>query len=105
MPTIEYCEVRITCGSSDEAAAIADALVAERLAACVHVAAIASVYEWQGVVEHDDEVLLTAITRLERCEAVVDQVGSMHSYDLPSITWVAIAGSSAYLAWVDEQTS
>lgn len=105
VPTIEYCEVRITCGSSDEAAAIADALVAERLVACVHVGSIASVYEWQGVVEHDDEVLLTAITRLERCEAVVEAVGSMHSYDLPSITWVAVAGSPAYLAWVDEQTS
>ena len=105
MSTLEYCEVRITCGSSDEAAAIADALVAERLVACAHVAPIASVYEWQGVVEHDDEVLLTAITRLERCAAVVDRVASLHSYDLPSITWVAIAGSPAYLAWVDEQTS
>jgi len=103
--TLEYCEVRITCGSSDEAAAIADALVAERLVACVHVAPIASVYEWQGVAEHDDEVLMTAITQLERCEAVVDRVASLHSYDLPSITWVAIAGSSAYLAWVDEQTT
>lgn len=105
MPTLEYCEVRITCGSSDEAASIADALVAERLVACAHVVAIASVYEWQGVVERDDEVLLTAITRLERCDAAVDLVASMHSYDLPSITWVAVAGSPAYLAWVDEQTS
>jgi len=102
---IEYCEVRITCGSPDEAAAIADALVVERLVACAHVASIASVYEWEGVVEHDDEVLLTAITRLERCEAVIDLVASMHSYDLPSITWVALSGSQAYLAWVDEQTS
>jgi periplasmic divalent cation tolerance protein len=105
VPTIEYCEVRITCGSSDEAAAIADALVAERVVACAHVAPIASVYQWQGVVEHDDEVLLTAITRLDRCEAVAEMVASIHSYDLPSITWLAVGGSPAYLAWVDAQTS
>ena len=105
MSSAEYCEVRITCGSADEAASIADALVVNRLAACVHVVAISSVYEWRGAVEHDDEVLLTAITRHERCDAVVDLVGSMHSYDLPSITWVTITGSPAYLAWVDEQTS
>ena len=105
MSTNEYCEVRITCGSTDEAAAIADALVDERLAACAHVAPIASVYEWQGAVEHDQEVLLTAITSAGRCEAVVERVSAMHSYDLPSITWVTISGSAAYLAWVDEQTS
>ena len=105
MASGEYCEVRITCGSADEAASIADALVANRLAACAHVAPISSVYEWQGVVERDAEVLVTAITRFERCDAAAEMVASMHSYDLPSITWVSISGSSAYLAWVDEQTT
>lgn len=103
--TFEHCEVRITCGSDDEATAIADALVARRLAACVHRAPMSSTYEWEGSVEHDDEVLLTAITRGACCDDIVDLVGTMHSYDLPSITWVAIAGTADYLDWVDRQTS
>ncbi len=100
-----YCEVRITCGSGDEAASIADALVDGRLVACAHVAPISSVYEWQGAVEHDDEVLLTAVTRTARCDQVVEHVLSVHSYDLPSITWVTLSGSPEYLAWVEAQTS
>jgi periplasmic divalent cation tolerance protein len=68
-------------------------------------APIASVYEWKSVVEHDDEVLLTVITRVGRFEAIVDLVRSMHSYELPAITSVAVSGTAEYLAWVHAQTT
>ncbi len=105
MSTTKHCEVRITCGSGDEAAVLADALVAARLAACVHRSRIASVYEWEGEVEHDEEVLLTAITRVEHVDAIAELVTARHSYDLPAITSVPLTGTTAYLAWVDAQTS
>jgi uncharacterized protein involved in tolerance to divalent cations len=31
-------------------------------------------------------------------------VRSLHSYDLPAITGIAVAGSTEYLAWVNAQT-
>ena len=102
--TLDHCEVKITCGSPDEAATIADALVEVRLVACAHLAPISSVYKWNDVVEHDDEVLLTAVTRVEHFDAIVDTVRSLHSYELPAITAVALAGSARYLAWVDART-
>lgn len=104
MTTLDHCEVRITCGSRDEAATIADALVEARLVACAHLAPISSVYEWKGVVEHDDEVLLTAVTRVEHFDAIVDKVRSLHSYELPAITGMALDGSAEYKAWIDAQT-
>ncbi|HSM65274.1 MAG TPA: divalent-cation tolerance protein CutA [Ilumatobacteraceae bacterium] len=104
MTTLGHCEVRITCGSREEAATIADALVDERLVACAHLASISSVYEWNGVVEHDDEVLLTVVTRVEHFDAIVDRVRSLHSYELPAITGVALDGSAEYKAWIDAQT-
>ena len=104
MTTLDHCQVSVTCGSRDEAAAIADALVRERLVACAHLSPISSVYEWNGVVEHDDEVLLTAVTRVDRFDAVVELVRSMHSYDLPAITGIGLAGSAEYLAWINTQT-
>ena len=61
MTTLDHCEVRITCGSHDEAATIADALVKAKLVACAHLVQISSVYEWRDVVEHDDEVLLISL--------------------------------------------
>jgi periplasmic divalent cation tolerance protein len=102
--TLDHCQVSVTCGSRDEANRIADALVHDHLVACAHLTPIASVFEWKGVVEHDDEVLLTAITRVDRFDAIVELVRSLHSYELPAITGVALAGSAEYLAWVDTQT-
>ena len=102
--TLGHCEVRITCGSREEAAVIADALVEGRLVACAHLVPIASVYEWKQVVEHDDEVLITAATRVDHFESIVETVRSLHSYELPAITAVALDGSRDYLAWIDEQT-
>jgi len=102
--TLDHCEVRITCGSREEATKIADALVEANLVACAHLVPIASVYEWKDVVEHDDEVLLTAATRVERFDAIVEKVRSLHSYELPAITGVALAGSPDYLAWINAQT-
>ena len=104
MTTLDHCEVRITCGSRDEATRIADALVEAKLVACAHLVPISSVYEWKDVVEHDDEVLLTAATRVERFDAIVDKVRSLHSYELPAITGVALAGSPEYLAWINART-
>jgi periplasmic divalent cation tolerance protein len=102
--TLGHCEVRITCGSREEAAGIADALVEGRLVACAHLVPISSVYEWKQVVEHDDEVLITAATRVDRFDAIVETVRSLHSYELPAITAVALDGSHDYLDWIDGQT-
>lgn len=102
--TLDHCEVSITCGSRDEAATIADALVEAHLVACAHLAPISSVYEWNNVVEHDDEVRLTVVTRVEHFDAIVDMVRSLHSYELPAITGVALAGSAEYMAWINAQT-
>ena len=98
-------EIHVTCGSRGEAVQIADALIARRLAACVHLAPIDSVYEWKGVVEHDEEISLNAKTRsalFDRIAAVIDE---LHGYDLPAITMTPMSGSPDYLAWIDEQTT
>ena len=61
-----YGEVAVNCGDREEARRIADELIARRLAACVHLAPIDSVYEWDGSVVHDQEISLTAKTRTKR---------------------------------------
>ena len=101
----EYGEVQVTCGSQEEAERIADALIGERLAACVHLSPIESVYEWDGAVEHDREIALAAKTRIALLDDVIGAVRARHSYDLPAITVVPMGGCTDYLAWIDEQTA
>ena len=96
--------VLVTAGSADEAAAIARALVEERLAACANVVpGIRSIYRWEGAVHDDAEVLLVVKTRADRFEALARRVGELHSYDVPEVIALpVVAGSARYLAWLDE---
>ena len=104
MPDYNHLLVSITTSSSEEADRIAKALVQERLAACVNIVpAITSIYRWQGEVHRDSEVLLIAKSRPELFESLAARVKALHSYEVPEIIALPIvAGSKAYLNWIDE---
>jgi len=104
MPEHDHLLVSITTGSSEEAERIAEALVEDRLAACVNIVpAITSIYRWQGEVHRDSEVLLIAKSRPELFESLAARVRELHSYEVPEIIALPIAaGSKAYLNWIDE---
>jgi periplasmic divalent cation tolerance protein len=98
--------VLVTCGSEEEALKIANALVENRLAACVNlVAPIRSVYRWEGKIWDEKEWLLIIKTQKHRFEELEKKVKSLHSYSVPEITSLPITeGSSAYLDWIKENT-
>jgi periplasmic divalent cation tolerance protein len=96
--------VLVTCGSEEEALKIANALVEDRLAACVNlVAPIRSIYRWEGKIWDEKEWLLIIKTQKHRFEELEKKVKSLHSYSVPEITSIPITeGSSAYLDWIRE---
>ena len=86
-----------TCPDADTAQRIADALVDERLAACVNLLpGVRSTYRWQGQVERAEEVLLLVKTTRER-------LPDLHPYELPELLAVEAAGLPAYLDWIARQ--
>jgi len=94
-----------TASTRAEAERIAETLVAEKLAACVQLSAIDSVYRWQGEVEHGAEIRISIKTRATLTEAVESRIKALHSYDVPQIVVVPIAGGSAdYLGWIAAET-
>jgi periplasmic divalent cation tolerance protein len=95
-----------TCPDTASAERIADALVGERLAACVNLLpAVTSVYRWQGQVERASEIQLLIKTTADRLEALGTRVAELHPYELPELIAVeARAGLPAYLDWVAAQT-
>jgi periplasmic divalent cation tolerance protein len=93
-----YC----SCPDAVSAQRIADALVQERLAACVnHVPGINSTYRWDGAVTTDSEALLLIKTTAARFEALTARLLELHPYDLPELIAVPVErGHAAYLEWV-----
>jgi len=98
--------VFITVPNEEDGAAIAQALVESRLAACVNIVKnVRSIYLWQGKIEDDSEVLMIAKTRLELFNALESRVKELHSYDVPEIIALPIiAGSADYLKWLNDST-
>lgn len=101
------CVALCACPDAATATRIADALVGERLAACVSVLpGMRSTYRWQGAVERADEVLLLIKTAAERVPALSARIVALHPYELPEVVAVeAAAGLPAYLDWVAAQST
>lgn len=103
---MEAVVVYVTAPDEDEAAKIAQTLVAERLAGCVNIVkGVRSIYSWQGKIEDDPEVLMIVKTQRHLFGALKDRVRELHSYTVPEIIALPVVeGSEDYLNWLDEAT-
>jgi periplasmic divalent cation tolerance protein len=98
--------VFITCKDSEEGKKIANELVQGRLAACVNLSKVESIYRWKGKVERSGEYLLIVKTVEERFEELRKKVKEIHSYEVPEIVGIKIeTGDKGYLDWLKESTS
>ena len=95
-----------TIDSPEQAGAIANVLVERKLAACVQISNIESVYEWQGATQNDSEYRLMIKTTSDRYDEVEAAIRELHSYDLPAIYAVALQRVYApYAEWVAENST
>lgn len=94
--------VLTTCPDQAIAEQIAQALVAEGLAACVNILpAMHSIYTWKGKMESTTEHLLLIKSQTRRYPAIQDRLRALHPYELPEIIAVPIThGLPDYLAWL-----
>lgn len=106
MPTDDYIIVLTTCNSSEVASSIAEVLVSNKLAACVNIINnVESVYQWQGKIERDKEILLIIKTRQSLFSQLEQTIQENHDYELPEIIAVPIeAGEQKYLNWIQSAT-
>ena len=102
----EYCEVVITADDADWLAGFTRRLVEDRLAACGHtVAAVRSIYRWEGAVQDDAEARVALHTRASHVPALVDRTNAEHPYDVPCVIALPIlSGNPAYLEWISAST-
>jgi periplasmic divalent cation tolerance protein len=93
-----------TIGKKEDAERVAQALVEERVAACVNiVSGVRSVYRWKGKIENDEELLLVIKTRRDRVDALKAALTARHPYEVPELVVMdVVAGHEPYLSWIDD---
>jgi len=98
-----YIVVLTTVGTKQFASDLASSIVSARLAACVQIQAVQSVYRWQGEVRSEPEWLLAIKTTGAKYAELERHIRANHSYETPEIVRVPIAGGSReYLGWIAE---
>ncbi|HEY95653.1 MAG TPA: divalent-cation tolerance protein CutA [Dehalococcoidia bacterium] len=102
---MEYCSIYVTAGSEKEAAGIGRTLIEEKLAACVNILPVTSIYRWEDTIEQEPEVVMFVKTRASLADEVTERIKSLHSYEVPCIVVLPIKqGNPDYLQWIDEST-
>lgn len=84
------------------AESLAEALVTQRLAACVKtLPACQAVYRWENQIEHHSEIPLVIVAHRSRYSELERYILAAHPYDVPEILAVDCAdGLPDYHHWV-----
>jgi periplasmic divalent cation tolerance protein len=95
---LAYC----TCPDQENAERIAEALVQERVAACVSIVpGVQSIYRWEDRVTQDAELLMLIKTTAARLPDLRAWIQALHPYDVPELIVQSITdGLEPYLNWV-----
>lgn len=100
----DHCIIMTTVADDATEKAIIDALLSERLAACIQVLPMQSWYRWKGEVCSEAERLLVIKTRNSLYSEVESTIVANHTYETPEVLRVAVEdGLPAYLNWIDEE--
>jgi periplasmic divalent cation tolerance protein len=97
-------EIHTTFASEEDAVSVVRTLVSERLCACAQVLpGVTSVYYWEGMLRHEQEVLVLLKTTPEAWPALRDRLTELHTYETPEIVALPIEHTTfEYLAWMKE---
>lgn len=103
---IKFVLVYVTASDQAEARHIGQALLRERLVACINLLGpVESHYWWKGKLETGHEWLLLAKTRATLGTAVIKRVKTLHSYTTPCVVALPLQkGNQDFLKWIAAET-
>ena len=84
---------------------IANQLVKQKLAACVNITKIDSVYSWKGKIQNDSEYLAFFKTTIKNKKNLKNEIKKIHPYDVPEIVEINVNSmNKPYLDWLVDST-
>lgn len=98
--------VVLSTAPRDAAAGIARTLVERRLAACVNIAAVRSVYRWKGEACDEEEALMIVKTTPGMVSSLISGIREIHPYEVPEILVLPVTGGwLPYFEWAEAETT
>ena len=93
----------ITTESNEKIAKnIAKLLIKNRLAACVSIKDIYSIYKWEDDIEETREVEISIKSKPELKDDLILFLQKMSSYDVPQILYMKFQTESKYIDWLNK---
>ena len=85
---------------------IANQLVKQKLAACVNITNISSIYAWKGKIENQSEYLALFKTSKNNKSKLKKELQKLHPYDIPEIAEINVDSiNQSYLKWLVDSTN
>jgi periplasmic divalent cation tolerance protein len=101
MNAIDCILIYVTCKDKTQAIEIGNALVKEKLCACVNIYPIESIYHWDNEIIHDQEITMICKSTQSNYIDIENRIKNLHSYENPCIiSFKILEGSSEYLKWI-----
>ena len=95
-----------TFPSKQSVTGIANKLVKKKLAACVNMTKISSVYTWKGKVENQNEYLAFFKTTKKNQSTLKKELKKLHPYDVPEIAEINVESiNQPYMKWLVDSTN
>ncbi len=91
-----------TESSKTKALQLAKLLVQKKLAACVSIKKIFSIYEWQDQIEETKEFEITIKSKPELKDDLINFLHKISTYDVPQIIYNKYNAEKKYFDWLNK---
>ena len=91
-----------TESSKSHALRVAKLLIQKKLAACVSIKQIFSIYEWEDVIEETKEFEITIKSKPEFKDDLIDFLNKISTYDVPQIIYKKYHAEIKYYDWLNK---
>ena len=81
---------------------IAKLLIENKLAACVSIKSIDSIYRWEDDIEETKEIEITIKSKPELKDDLISFLQKMISYDVPQIVYKKFQADEKYFDWLNK---
>ncbi|MFQ6127326.1 MAG: divalent-cation tolerance protein CutA [Thermoplasmata archaeon] len=94
-----------TAQNEAEGKRIGRTIIAKKLAACVNIFPIKSIYWWKGRIEEDEERAMIFKTRSKLVSSLIEEIQKESTYEVAcAVSYEMSLGSKKYLEWIEDCT-